>query len=252
MKTRSATIATSAANTQQYQMAFYEAQPRQRSATAIRELPTSERPVERLLWYGPEMLSLVELLTIVAGFTDLETAQRVLAESEGILSLAQKSVAELMQMKGIGEAKAAQIKAAFELGRRLAVASPLDRPQIKSPVDAANLVIAEMQVLEQEHLRTIILDTKNRVLKIHTVCTGSLNSAAVRIAEVFREAIRLNSAAVIVVHNHPSGDPSPSPEDVAVTRQIVEAGKMLNIDVLDHLVIGQGRWVSLKERGLGF
>jgi len=110
----------------------------------------------------------------------------------------------------------------------------------------------EMAGLEQEHLRTIILDTKNHVLKVHTVYIGSLNTAVVRVGELFREAVRLNSAALIIAHNHPSGDPTPSPEDVQVTRQIVEAGKLLSIDVLDHLVIGQARWVSLKERGLGF
>ena len=152
----------------------------------------------------------------------------------------------------MGPAKAGELKAAFELGRRWQTASPQERLQVKSPSEAANLLMLEMSVLEQEHLRTILLDSKNHVLKIHTVYVGSLNTAVMRIGELFREAIRLNSAAMIVAHNHPSGDPTPSAEDVAVTRQIVEAGKLLNVEVLDHLVIGQQRWVSLKERGLGF
>ena len=138
------------------------------------------------------------------------------------------------------------------MGRRSIVALPPERLRIKSPADAASLLLADMGALEQEELRTIIVDTKNQVLKVHTVYMGSLNTAVLRIAEVFREAIRLNAAALIVAHNHPSGDPTPSAEDVQVTRQLVEAGKLLNIDVLDHLVIGSQRWLSLKERGLGF
>jgi len=146
----------------------------------------------------------------------------------------------------------AQIKAALELGRRLLVSSPDDRPQVLSPGDAANLLMLEMGLLEQEHLRIVLLDTRNRVLSISTVYIGSLNTSMVRVGELFREAIRHNAAAVIVAHNHPSGDPTPSPEDVAVTKQIVQAGKLLDISVLDHIVVGRGRFVSLKERGLGF
>jgi len=153
---------------------------------------------------------------------------------------------------GVGEAKAAQIKAAIELGRRLTLESPEERPVITSPADAAGLVQYEMSALEQEELRVLLLDTRNRVQKISTVYRGSLNSSQVRVGEVFKEAIRSNAAAIIVVHNHPSGDPSPSPEDVAITRAIREAGELLDVKVLDHLVIGHGRFVSLKERGLGF
>ncbi|MCA9869972.1 MAG: DNA repair protein RadC, partial [Anaerolineae bacterium] len=145
-----------------------------------------------------------------------------------------------------------QIKAALELGRRLLVTAPHERPQMRSPADAANLLMAEMSLLPQEHLRTVLLDTRNRVLSIPTIYVGSLNTAQVRVGEMFREAIRANCAGMIVVHNHPSGDPTPSPEDVQVTRMIVEAGSLLNIDVLDHLIIGRQRFVSLKERGLGF
>jgi DNA repair protein RadC len=152
----------------------------------------------------------------------------------------------------VGPAKAAQIKAALELGRRLLAENPDERPQVRSPTDAANLVLSEMSLLEQEHMRVLLLDTKNRVVASEDVYKGSLNTSLIRVGEIFRKAIRANSASLIVVHNHPSGDPTPSPEDVAVTRQIVEAGKLLDVDVLDHLIIGQQRFVSLKERGLGF
>jgi DNA repair protein RadC len=153
----------------------------------------------------------------------------------------------------VGEAKASQIKAAIELGRRLAADSPEDRVSVHSPQDAADLIRYEMSALEQEELRVILLDNRNRLLgQPETVYRGSINSSQVRVGELFKTAIRRNAAALIVAHNHPSGDPTPSPDDVAVTRAIVQAGKLLDIDVLDHLVIGAGKFVSLKERGLGF
>lgn len=133
-----------------------------------------------------------------------------------------------------------------------ALLRPTPREQIKSPADVAALLMVEMSHLDQEELRVLNLDTKNRIQRITTVYRGSVNSAQVRIAEVFKDAVRLNSAAIIVVHSHPSGDPTPSPEDILVTRQIVEAGKLLDADVLDHVVIGRGRWVSMREKGLGF
>jgi DNA repair protein RadC len=183
----------------------------------IKELPSDERPRERLLHYG-----------------------------------ANARPYELTSAKGVGTAKVAQLKAALEIGRRLLLESPEDRPQIRSPADAANLVMTDMSLLEQEHLRVMLLDTKNRVLNTTTVYQGSLNTSLIRVGELFKEAIRCNCASLIVLHNHPSGDPTPSPEDVAVTRQIVAAGKLLDVEVLDHLVIGRQRFVSLKERGLGF
>jgi len=219
----------------------------------IRELPTTEQPQERLRRYGPATLSSAELLAILLGLPDLGQAEALLARYEGLNGLARAPLTELTgHYRGIGLRKAHQLKAAFELGRRCVVAPPTERLRIKSPADAAGLLLAEMGALEQEELRTIIVDTKNQVLKIHTVYVGSLNTAVVRIAEVFREAIRLNAAAIIVVHNHPSSDPTPSAEDVHVTRQLVEAGKLLSIDVLDHLILGNQSWLSLKERGLGF
>lgn len=223
----------------------------------IKELPTSERPRERLLHYGAGALSTAELLAIIlrTGTRDenvVRVAQRLLASFGNLPGLAQANATELMSEKGLGPAKVAQLKASLELGRRLLVASAEERPQVRSPADAANLVMSEMGLLEQEHLRVMLLDTKNRVLDTPTVYIGSLNTSLIRVGELFREAIRANCASLIVLHNHPSGDPTPSPEDVAVTKQIVEAGKLLDVDVLDHLIIGQYRFVSLKERGLGF
>ena len=223
----------------------------------IKDLPVGERPRERLQHYGAGALSTAELIAIllrsgVAGESVLRLAERLLVRYGGLTGLAQASFAELCQEKGIGPAKVTQIKAALELGRRLLVASPQERPQVRSPADAANLLMMEMSLLAQEQMRVILLDSKNRVLATPTVYQGSLNTSLIRVAELFREAVRENCAAIIVVHNHPSGDPTPSPEDVRVTEQIAAAGKLLDIEVLDHLIIGQQRYVSLKERGLGF
>ena len=223
----------------------------------IKELPTGERPRERLEHYGASALSTTELLAIilrtgVGGQNVLELSSGLLAQHEGLVGLARASFAELRQTKGIGPAKVTQLKAALELGRRLLIATPQARPQVRSPADAANLLMGEMGLLEQEHLRTLLLDTKNHVLGSPTIYVGSINTSLIRVAEIFREAIKANCAGIIVAHNHPSGDPTPSPEDVAVTEQIVAAGKLLDIEVLDHLIIGHQRYVSLKERGLGF
>ena len=223
----------------------------------IKELPTSERPRERLLEYGVGALSTAELLAIIlrTGTRDenvILLSHRILARFGNLAGMVQASTAEMISEHGLGPAKVAQLKAALELGRRMLVESPEERPQIRSPADAANLVMTEMGLLEQEQLRVILLDTKNRVLATPTIYVGSLNTSLIRVGELFREAIRTNCASLIVLHNHPSGDPTPSSEDVAVTRQIVEAGKLLDVDVLDHLVIGRQRFVSLKERGLGF
>jgi DNA repair protein RadC len=223
----------------------------------IRDLPVDLRPRERLAYAGAGALSTAELLAIILrvggrGENVIRMAERLLARFGGIVGLAQASFDELCLEHGIGEAKATQIKAALELGKRLLIASPQERPQVRSPADVANLLMIEMGLLEQEHLRAVLLDTKNIVIRVANVYAGSLNTAVVRVGEVFREAIRANSAAIIVVHNHPSGDPTPSPEDVRVTQMLVEAGGLLDINVLDHLIIGRNRYVSLKERGLGF
>jgi DNA repair protein RadC len=223
----------------------------------ITDLAADERPRERLAKLGPQALSSAELLAIllrvgVTGENAVQVGQRLLQTFGGLTGLHRATFDEMRAQHGIGEAKAAQIKAAIELGRRLTLESPDERPAINSPAEAAALVQYEMSGLEQEHLRVILLDTRNHVLGIEEIYHGSVNSSQVHIGEVFKPAIRRNATAIIVIHNHPSGDPTPSPDDVAVTRAILQAGKLLDIDVLDHMVIGQGRWVSLKERGLGF
>ncbi len=224
----------------------------------IQDLPNADRPRERLAAIGPGALSNAELLAVllrvgIAGENAVRLAERLLAEVGGLPGLHRAALADLCRIKGIGAAKAAQLLAALELGRRIAVATPDDRPVVRSPADAANLLMYELAALEQEYLFVLLLDTRNRVLgRPCEVYHGSLNTSLIRVGEVFRDAIKANAAAIIVAHNHPSGDPAPSPEDVAVTRAIVEAGKLLDIEVLDHLVIGHHRFVSLKERGLGF
>jgi DNA repair protein RadC len=223
----------------------------------IKELPPSEQPRERLRDYGPAALSDAELLAIllrvgVAGTNVVQLAQQLLAERGGWPGLLRAEYADLCRRHGLGEAKAATLKAALEIGRRLLLMEHEQRVQIKSPTDVAQLLMLEMSHLDQEHLRTVLLDTKNRVQGISTVYVGSLNTSLIRVGEIFKEALKKNSAALIVVHNHPSGDPTPSPEDVLVTREIVAAGQLLDIEVLDHLVIGHGRYISLRERGLGF
>jgi DNA repair protein RadC len=220
-------------------------------------LDKSELPRERLRRLGPAALKTEELVAIILrtgtqGENVLHLAEKLLRDAGGLAGLARMSHGELVRIKGVKEAKAIELQAAIELGRRLIAASPEERPIIHSPADAANL-LSEMGTMEQETMRTLLLDTKNRVLAIPTIYRGSLHTTVIRVAELFKEAVRQNSAALIVAHNHPSGDPTPSPEDVAVTREIVQAGKILDIDVLDHLVIGAGqKFVSLKERGLGF
>lgn len=231
--------------------------PTPRPVYRITDLHETERPRERLSTLGPQALSNAELIAIllrtgVPGENAVQVGQRLLQTFGGISGLHRASVQDLQSQHGLGEAKAAQIKAAIELGRRLTLESPEERPAINSPADAAALVMYEMSALEQEHLRVVLLDIRNRVLEIVDVYHGSVNSSQVRVGEVFKAAVRRNAPALIVIHNHPSGDPTPSPDDVAITRAMVQAGKLLDVDVLDHLVIGHGRWVSLKERGLGF
>jgi DNA repair protein RadC len=223
----------------------------------IADLATSDRPRERLANLGAEALSNAELIAIlirsgVEGMNVVQMSQKILVDLGGLVGLHRTPYEELTQVHGVGPAKAAQLKAAIELGRRLSVADLGDRPAIHSPEDAAALVGYEMGALEQEHLRVILLDTRNCVLKVVEIYKGSLNSSAIRIGEIFRDAIRINAASLILIHNHPSGDPTPSPEDVSVTRAIIQAGELMDIEVLDHLVIGKNSFVSMKAKGLGF
>jgi len=209
-----------------------------------------ETPADRIAESGAGAVSNLELLGAVLRDPDL--ALSVLTAFPTWRDLAHASTRELQGVKGITPGRAAQIKAALEAGRRLAIEADSERTQIRAPSDAATLLMSEMSILEQEQMRIVLLDTRNRVIGIPTLYVGSLNMAMVRVGEVFRDAIRQSACSIIVAHNHPSGDPSPSPEDVALTREIVHAGKLLDIETLDHLVIGQGRFVSLRERGLAF
>src|SRR5215213_5156094 len=219
----------------------------------IREFLTTDQPRHRLAQQGASALSDAELLAVITGVPHLEIAQRLLIAAGRLRGLQALNTVELQQLvAGISTGRAAQLKAAIELGIRVARGDHLARRQIKSPRDVADLLMLEMSHLDQEHLRTVLLDTKNRVQAISTVYIGSLNASMIRVGEVFKEAVRRNSAALIVSHNHPSGDATPSPEDVLITHQIVQAGKLLDVDVLDHLIIGHGVWLSLRERGLGF
>jgi DNA repair protein RadC len=227
------------------------------ASPTIKDLPTEERPRERLARLGEGALSTSELLAIilrvgVGGESALALARRLISTYEGLPGLARASFAELRAERGLGNAKTAQLKAALELGRRMLLATPEERLIVRSPSDVAQILMAEMSHLEQEHFRVLYLDTRNRLLGSDEVYVGSLNASHIRVGEIFRDAIKRNCAAIIVAHNHPSGDPSPSPEDVEVTRRLVSAGDLLGISVLDHLVIGQQRFVSLRERGLGF
>src|SRR4051812_26701516 len=188
----------------------------------------------------------------IRGETVTDVSQRLLAHHGGLRGLFRLDVAELARVRGLGDAKAVRVKAALELGRRLAALSPEERPPVGSPEDVANLLGTEMAALEQEELRVVLLDTKHRIVRTATVYRGSVNQAQVRVAEVFRDAVRQQATAIVTVHNHPSGDPTPSAADVALTLEIVAAGQLLDIELLDHLIIGQGRWLSLKRLGLGF
>jgi DNA repair protein RadC len=219
----------------------------------LRALPLRERPLHRVQ-RDVGACNLVELLAaVVGGPRQIEIAHDLLGRLRDLDGLAQAPLEELALSYGLGPVGAARLKAALELGRRALLAAPEDRLVIRSPADVAQLLMAEMSHLEQENFRVLFLDTRNRVLDAETVYVGSLNASHIRVGEVYREAVRRNCAAIICAHNHPSGAADPSPEDVAVTRQIVEAGKLLDVECLDHLIIGKGqRFVSLRERGLGF
>jgi DNA repair protein RadC len=223
----------------------------------ISAMPEEERPRERLVEFGAERLSPAELLAIllrtgIRGKNAVQLGHDLLDRFGGLHGIHQASFTEVCDQKGVGLAKAAQIKAAIELGRRLSVEDPDVRKAINSPSDAAEIVKYEMSALEQEELRVLLLNTRNQVIRKTMVYRGSVNSSQARVAEVFKDAIRNNAKAIIVVHNHPSGDPTPSPDDIAITRAFVQAGELLDIQVLDHLIIGRGRYESLKEKGLGF
>jgi DNA repair protein RadC len=212
---------------------------------------------ERMMKLGSETLSTTELVAMAlgtgAGNNALELTERLMLEYGGLLGVARLGLADLCEVPGMGIAKATQLRAMLDLSERLRIETrAVEKTKIVRPADVADLYMPEMSFLEQEHLRTVLLDRRNNIIAVHEVYQGTLTSIDVQPRDVFREAIRRNCAAIIVVHNHPSGDPQPSTEDVRATQQLVEAGKLLDIQVLDHLIIGHGQYVSLRERGVGF
>ncbi|MHB1456790.1 MAG: RadC family protein [Armatimonadota bacterium] len=226
-----------------------------RYTLSIKELPSDERPRERLVKYGAEALSNAELLAIILRvgtpeYSAIGLAEYMLGRFNGIRGIASASVEELSEIKGLGTAKSAQIKAMVELGKRLAATALDSRTAIRNPQDVVDCVMPFLRDEPQENFMAIFLNTKNEILKTRIITTGTLDSSLITPRELFREAMSMNSAAVIVAHNHPSGDPTPSREDIAITKRLCQAGEIVGIEVLDHLIIGDGRSLSLKERGL--
>ncbi|NUM48371.1 MAG: DNA repair protein RadC [Anaerolineales bacterium] len=219
----------------------------------LQYLPLREQPAHRVA-EAPTTVNLVELLAaLIGGPRQVETAEALLKQYKTLHAIRQARAADLARsVHGLGRPTAARLVAALELARRATLESADERPSIHSVADAAALVMYEMAALEQEELRAILLDTRMRLMSVEFIYRASINQAQVRVAEVFKTAVRRNAVNLIAVHNHPSGDPTPSPDDVAITRALVQAGKLLDVEVIDHLIIGQGRFVSMKERGLGF
>jgi DNA repair protein RadC len=220
----------------------------------IRDFPQDERPRERLIQSGAASLSNQELLAILLrtgtkAESVLQLSNRLLTSFDGLNLLKDASLEEITKTKGIGLAKAVQIMAAVELGRRIGNLAFDDRYSIRSPEDGANYVMNDMRFLAQEHFVCLYLNTKNQVLHKQTIFIGSLNASIVHPREVFKEAFRRSAASIICVHNHPSGDPTPSREDIEVTKRLVECGRIIGIDILDHLIIGEKKFISLKEKG---
>lgn len=223
----------------------------------IHEFPSTERPRERLRQHGANNLSNSELIAILLrtglkGENVVSLATRVLARVGGLNGLARVSYEELCSEKGVSDAKACQLLAALELGRRAAALAPDDRPAAGTPADIARLLLPEMSAFDREHFRVVLLNARNEVVGVEELYAGSVNTALVRPAEVFASAVRRNCMAIAVVHNHPTGDPAPSQEDVEITRRLAEAGRFLDVELVDHIIIGQGRYFSMREKGLGF
>jgi len=220
----------------------------------IRDVHIDDRPRERLIKQGPQSLSNQELIAILLrtgtkSESVLSLANRILNYFEKIHELKHATLEEIVSIKGIGEAKAVQLLAAIELGRRLAQMQVHNRFTIRSPQDAASFLMPEMSSLNQEHFVTLFLNTKNQVIHKQTIFIGSLNSSIVHPREIFREAVKRSAASFICAHNHPSGIATPSPEDIDVTKRIQEAGYIIGIDLIDHIIIGDHQFISLKEKG---
>jgi DNA repair protein RadC len=223
----------------------------------ITDINQEERPRERLKKTGASGLSAPELLAIligsgIPGENAIQIGQRLLRNYQSFSGIYKAGFDALCAETGIGPAKAAQIMAAMEMARRMTAETGEQKPAILSPDDAAALVKFEMSILEQEELRIMLLDTRYRLIDIVPLYRGSLNASSVRIGEVFKAAIRKNAAALIVVHNHPSGDTTASPEDIAMTQEMVRAGELLNVEVVDHLIVGGNRFLSMKNNHIIF
>ncbi|SFE24190.1 DNA repair protein RadC [Paenibacillus catalpae] len=220
----------------------------------LRNVPHEERPRERMMQYGAEALSHTELLAILLRTgtkreSAVHLAGKILKECGSLRNLLDMSMNELTAIKGIGPAKAVQLRAGIELGRRIVRSGQGEIVTVRKPQDAANYVMEELRYLKKEHFVCLFLNTKNHIIARETLSVGTLNASLVHPREVFRAAVKAGSASIICVHNHPSGDPMPSPEDITLTKRLVEAGELMGIEVLDHLVIGDGRFISLKEHG---
>ena len=226
----------------------------QKRGFTIHDLPESERPRERLQKHGPEALSSQELLALllgrgIKGESVMVTAQRLLSTFGNIENISQASLEELSDVKGVGPAKASQIKAAFELARRKEDHEG-KQISVKSHLDVIKLVKQKLKDKKKEHFLILCLDTRNNLIKISTVSTGTLDANLVHPREVFKEAIQSLAFSIILVHNHPSGSPEPSGADIDITKRIVETGKVVGIDVLDHIIVTENKSFSFKEKGL--
>jgi len=222
---------------------------------AMKDMPADLRPRERLWRYGPEYLSEIELVALLLGSgtgqaSALELAAQMLSRFDGLPGLAAATCRELAGVRGVGPARAALIQAAVQLGRRLANQPTRTRPVIKGPNDVVALMMEEMRGLDREHFRAVMLNTKNQVLGTDRIAVGTLSQSAIHARELFKNAIKMSAAGVVLVHNHPSGDPTPSKNDREITKRMVRAGDIIGITVLDHVVIGDNSFVSFKASGL--
>lgn len=227
-----------------------------REKFTIKDLPISERPREKLQQFGPEFLSNEELIAIIIRTgsrteSAIELSKKVLSiDNRGLAYLRDATLQELMEVKGIGECKGAQILAAIEIGKRLSYGEALKKVKITDPSTIANLYMDEMRYLQKEHFRIALLDTKNQIIVTEEISVGTLNASIVHPRDVFKVAIKRNANAIILIHNHPSGDPIPSNEDINITNRLIDVGKLIGIKVLDHIIIGDNRYISFKEKNL--